>query len=142
VPCQTQEARQDAEARRLWKLRLIKGLYERGLDKRQVRELFRLIDWMMDLPASLVPLFWQEMTQFEQEKCMPYVTSIERYAREEAKRETLLENILSGLRLKFGAEGLQMRHELEAVTDPDKLRSIHDAMIMATSLEDVRRLVG
>jgi hypothetical protein len=57
----TQETHQEPEARRAWKVRLIRGLYERGLDKEAVRQLFRLIDWMMDLPAELDEHFWQEV---------------------------------------------------------------------------------
>ena len=53
----TMETRRDAEARRLWKLRVIKGLYERGLDRQAITELLRLIDWMMDLPKDLEELF-------------------------------------------------------------------------------------
>src|SRR5262245_11782675 len=32
-----------------WKVRLVKGLYERGLSADDVRQLFRLIDWMLQL---------------------------------------------------------------------------------------------
>jgi hypothetical protein len=41
----TQETRQDAAARHVWKVRLVKGLYERGLSKEDIRQLFRLIDF-------------------------------------------------------------------------------------------------
>ncbi len=41
------------EADRLaWKVRLVRNLYECGLSSGDVRELFRLIDWMMDLPSA------------------------------------------------------------------------------------------
>jgi hypothetical protein len=49
----TQETRQDAPARQGWKIRVIKSLYERGFTNEQIRQLFRLIDWMMDLPEEL-----------------------------------------------------------------------------------------
>ena len=39
------ETRKDAANRHVWKLRLIRGLYERGLGSKDVRELFRVIDW-------------------------------------------------------------------------------------------------
>src|SRR5260221_4694182 len=41
---QTVATRQDPEARRLWKTRLVKGLFDRGLDAATIRQLFRLID--------------------------------------------------------------------------------------------------
>src|SRR5262249_55157149 len=91
----TQQTRQDAAARRSWKMRLVKGLYARGLSKDQVRELFRLIDWMMDLPEALEASFWQELARFEEEKRMPYITSVERMALREGERKGLLEGIRS-----------------------------------------------
>ncbi|HZU36146.1 MAG TPA: hypothetical protein VFA18_09565, partial [Gemmataceae bacterium] len=47
------ETRGDPAARRGWKIRLIKGLYDRGLSADEVRELFRLLDWVLQLPAGL-----------------------------------------------------------------------------------------
>ena len=38
------------EPRRAQKIRLIRRLYERGLEAEDVRELFRLIDWFLALP--------------------------------------------------------------------------------------------
>ena len=56
----TRETRRDPDARCIWKIRLIKGLYERGLSKENIRDLFRMIDWMMDLPEAQYQRFWQE----------------------------------------------------------------------------------
>jgi hypothetical protein len=44
-----------------WKVRLVKGLYERGFSADDVRQLFRFIDWLMDLPKPLDQLFWDEI---------------------------------------------------------------------------------
>ena len=91
----TRETRQDPDARYVWKIRLIKGLYERGLSKQDIRELFRLIDWMMDLPEARYQQFWQELEQYEKEKQVPYITSVERHGIERGKRKGLLEGITS-----------------------------------------------
>jgi hypothetical protein len=48
----TQETRANPAERRSWKFRLIKGLYDRGLDADQVRLLFKFLDWMMVLPEE------------------------------------------------------------------------------------------
>ena len=56
---------------------MIKGLYERGFDREDIRRLFRLIDWLMDLPDELSEQFWDEIAQFEKERNMPYITSVE-----------------------------------------------------------------
>ena len=46
----------------------------------QVRELFRLINWMMHLRADLEERLGQQLSEFEEERKMPFVTSIERVA--------------------------------------------------------------
>ena len=61
-----------------WKLRLVKSLYEKGYSKKDILELFRFIDWLMKLPDDLDRRFDETLTQYEEEKKMPYVTSVER----------------------------------------------------------------
>jgi hypothetical protein len=152
----TRETRQDPDARCAWKVRLIKGLYERGLSKQDVRELFRLIDWMMDLPEAQYQQFWQEMEQYEKEKQVPYLTSVERHGIEKGKREGLLEGkregllegkregllraLALGLKLKFGAEGLQLMPAIQAITEIQKLEALCDALEKAISVEEIRQL--
>lgn len=96
----------------------VRGLYAKGWDKEQVRSLFRFIDWMLDLPPELEEQLAEQLSQFEEEKQMPYVTSIERLAlkkgREEGREEGLLEGIESVLEIRFGKEAApimtQVRH--------------------------------
>ena len=49
----TLETRQDQNERKDSKFRLVKGLYERGWNREQIEELFRLIDWIMELPTEM-----------------------------------------------------------------------------------------
>ena len=67
----------------------MRGLYDLGYNAQQVREIFRLIDWMMHLRVDLEARFEQDLAEFEQERAMPYVTSVERIAeaRGEARGE-------------------------------------------------------
>jgi len=53
-------------------------LYEKGYSKKEVLNLFRFIDWVLILPEELEELFHDELTEYEKEKNMPYITSIER----------------------------------------------------------------
>ncbi len=64
----TLETRENPADRQAWKTRLIKGLYNRGMSREDVRQFFRFIDWMMDLPPALEKLFWQEIEKFQEEK--------------------------------------------------------------------------
>jgi hypothetical protein len=63
-------ARQAPTDRQAWKVRLVKGLYERGMDPEDVRHLFRFIDWLMDLPPALDRLFWQESNMNRRNVCL------------------------------------------------------------------------
>lgn len=70
----------DPEARFRVKTQLVRNLYRAGYNADDLRELFRLIDWMMHLRLDLRRRFNAELTEFEKEQQMPYVTSIERDA--------------------------------------------------------------
>ena len=74
----TLETRRSPAERHAWKLRLVKGLYERGMDPEDVRQLFRFIDWIMELPEPLEQLFREEIDAYQQEKRMPFIDIFER----------------------------------------------------------------
>jgi hypothetical protein len=80
----------DPEGRYRAKWLLVRGLYDLGYNATRVREIFRLIDWMMHLQIDLDERFRQELYSFEETRTMPYVTSIERLAKAEGKAEAYL----------------------------------------------------
>ncbi|MCI0458307.1 MAG: hypothetical protein L0Z62_15190 [Gemmataceae bacterium] len=132
----TLETRQNPADRQAWKVRLVKGLYERGLNAKDVRQLIRFIDWVMDLPPVLERLVREEIHRYEEEKRMPFMTSFERFAR----TEELLAGIELGLELKLGAQGLQLMPEIRQITDIEKLRAIRQAIRTATTPDDLRKV--
>jgi hypothetical protein len=125
-----------------WKVRLVKGLYDRGLTAQQVRELFRLLDWMVQLPQELEQRFHEEIERFEEERRMPYVTSIERLALqrglEEGGRKVLVEEITQALETRFGAAGKRLVPKVRALTALDKLRALNRVAWAAETLEEVK----
>jgi hypothetical protein len=86
-----QATRGNMELRSKFKWQMTRRLYEQGWDRKDVLELFRLINWLMVLPRGLELAFRSELAQFEQEKTMPYITPFERYVREEGREEGLKE---------------------------------------------------
>ena len=74
----TKETRNDAAARKEWKFKLTRMLYERGYERQDILNLFRFIDWILELPEDLKRSFRDELEAYEREQQMPYVTSIER----------------------------------------------------------------
>jgi len=110
--------------------------YERGFSAKDVRELFRVIDWFMELPPAQTRLFQQEMERFQEEGRMPYVTSIERLGLARGLRK----GIESMLRSRFGEAGLKLMPEIEAIDDEEKLQAILTALETAGNPVEVRRL--
>jgi hypothetical protein len=51
-----------------------------GYNADELREIFRLIDWMMHLTEALSLRFEQDLRELEETLNMPYVTSVERIA--------------------------------------------------------------
>jgi hypothetical protein len=146
-----QATRHDPQGRRVGKLRLVRGLYERGLGREQVRELFRLVDWVLELPTGLEQQFWHDPEQYEQEKATPYVTSVERMAlqrghqeglqegRQEGLREGLLKGLALGLELRFGARGKRLLSRIRRIGDVAQLEALHQALRTAASLDELRQ---
>jgi hypothetical protein len=147
----TLETRRSPTERHAWKLRLVKGLYERGMDAEDVRRLFQFIDWIMDLPEGLEQRFREEIIAYQQEKRMPFMTIFERVGmekgleigRQEGKEEGLLEGRLEGIQLgltmKFGTKGLELMPEIREIQDHELLRIILGAIPTTDSPEELRR---
>jgi hypothetical protein len=95
----TKETRRDAESRKDWKLRLTRGLYEKGYGRQDILNLFRFLDWLMELPEELKQAFRTELSTYEQERQMPYITSIEQMGRQEERREIALKMLRKQLPL-------------------------------------------
>ena len=87
-----------------WKVRIVRGLYERGWTADRVRQVFRVIDWIIDLPVELQKEFRMNLNAIEKEKSMPYVTSVERLAREEGKQEGVVLGQIQLLSQLLGAD--------------------------------------
>jgi hypothetical protein len=122
----------DNPTRFAWKLRLVRTLYDRGFNANQVRNLFRFIDWMMDLPRDMEERFSEYLHELEEEKHMPYVTSVERLAHEEGIEKGTVRGLLEGietvLELRFGERAESIVAEIRQMSDPELLgRILHNA---------------
>jgi hypothetical protein len=136
-----QETRQEPANRYAWKVRLVRGLYERGWTAEDVGQLFRLLDWLMALPEGLPGQFREELYRYEEERRMPYVTSIERMAKEEGLREGLLEAVAMGLECKFGEPGLALMPRIREWKSVTKLQALTEAIRKASTLGEIRKRV-
>src|SRR5262249_5840574 len=94
------------------------------------------------LPEELEQQFRQDFEQFEEERRMPYVTSIERLARAEGlqqgREEGLVEAIAMALQTKFGAAGKRLLPRGRALGDVEKLRALTRKLLSAETLDEVK----
>jgi hypothetical protein len=140
------QTRRDPVARKQSKLRLVKALLQRKISKDNVRQLFRLIDWLMTLPADLEELFLADIHQFEEENKVEWLSSIERRGykkgmdegEEKGKREGLLEGVSFLLDSKFGAAGIRLSKKVRALKDLEELREFARFLKSAESIDEVR----
>jgi hypothetical protein len=167
---QSLTTKDNPEARRAGKVRLVKNLLGSGMSAENIRQMFRVIDWLLELPRELTQSFWQEIQQFEKEKQMPVFTSTEQYlidkGREvgrdegrqqgrqegrkegkkegirEGKREAILEMIADGLKRKFGDDGAALAPSVEKTKSLNKLRELQAALWTVQSIEEIRELLG
>jgi len=90
------ETMRSPKQRLRWKIDLCKALYEAKYSKKDIMELFRFMDWVLVLPKPLASQFNQFLQEYEEQKQMPYVTSIERMGIEKGREEGLEEGLEKG----------------------------------------------
>ena len=140
----------DPLARFTIKTRIIRNLYKLGHKSDKIRELFRLIDWMMHLRPDLDRKFKTELIAYEQELEMPYVTSIERIAKEEGREEGREEGLELGREAESAALLLLMLRRLWGTLPSeleqgvmslslDQKRSLGESLLDFKSLEDLKK---
>ena len=131
-----QETRQDSVARQTWKLWLTRRLYKLGDDRQRVIELFRFIDWVLQLPESQDQAFLQEVREMEEEKRMQYVTSVERIGIQQGEAAM----VLRVLNQRFGAVSSDLTLRIRSLPDP-QLLSLMDVVLAAATLSEVATAV-
>jgi hypothetical protein len=130
-------------------------MYDRGYDRKTILELFRIIDWMIQLPAALEAAFRQDLYTFEESRQMPYITTVERAGIEKGLQQGMEQGMQRGEQIgyrkgeadlllwliekKFGAAavaGVQARIE---GADSDTLRLWSERILTSDSLEAIFR---
>jgi hypothetical protein len=107
----------------------------------EVRRLFWLVDWMMILPEELEQEFRQDLARFEEERHVPYVSSIERLAKKEGHVEEIQENIATILELRFGSAGKRLAARVRKFQDLEQLRDVLLKVVKADKIAEVRRML-
>jgi hypothetical protein len=138
----TQGTRQKPEDRLQWKLRIIKGLYQQGYSREDIRELFRLIDWLMALPQPLDNSFQTEIKRFEEETKMPYVTSIERLGIQKGMMTRGREDVIDILEIRFDIVPSPLIEMINKIDDINQLKILLKQAVTIASLADFQQLIN
>jgi hypothetical protein len=133
---QAQATRQNNQQRKQVKFALVRQLYERGYNRQQVLDLFRFIDWVLNLPESLKREFWQDLRTFEEERRMPYITSVEEIGFERGEKSLIVRQLSRRLRLKALPDVL--RTQVEALP-LEKLEALGEALLDFEALSDLEQ---
>jgi Domain of unknown function (DUF4351) len=135
-----QETRRDKPSRKVWKMRLIRGLHESGYNKTDVLNVFNFVDWVLGLPKPLEIEFWRELKTYEEGRKVPYITSVERIGYErgveegaELKARSLLLRMLDR---KVGSIPSQILAQINGLSIA-QLDSLGDALLDFTSIDDL-----
>jgi hypothetical protein len=128
----------DPEARFYAKTQLVRNLYKAGYNADELREIFRIIDWMMHLRRDLSHRFDLELSNFEKEQHMPYVTSIERNAEERGREQGSVTLLLRQLTRLCGSLPADVEQQIGQLALPQS-QSLGEALLDFQSLDDLQK---
>ncbi len=112
-------------------------LRDLGYHAEEVREIFRLIDWMMSLPEDLNRKFEKELVALEESLNMPYVTSVERIAEARGQTKGGAVVLLGPLTRICGAVPEEVEQRLYRLS-LERLAELGEALLDFRSLDDLR----
>ena len=127
--------RRDPAARRDAKWRLYRGLLEHGLSRRDILELFRVLDWLLALPPPLERAFTDQITQHEQEGRVPYITSVERIGLERGLAQGREESLRVLLQARWGTRPPELAARLKAAVAEGAFAEAIERAARAPSLD-------
>ncbi len=129
---QAQKAGKDERQKLVSKTQIMRLLYAYQYSDQDIKQLFRLADWMLATPPEFEAELKQAMTMIEQEQKMTYVTSIERVSRREGEAIMLERQLIQ----KFGPLPEELRERLKNPTQT-QLETWSLNILDANSLDDV-----
>ncbi len=138
----TKATNSNLSAREQWKWNLARLLYERGYNRKEIVDLYKVIDLMMALSEDLQLSFDQKFANYQEERKMPLVTNIERRAIEKTRKETRKQDITKLLQVRFGDIPENLVTSINQIDDTSFLEQIFVSAINISSLEEFAQLVN
>lgn len=137
-----QASKRDEDLRYQLRWALVTSLYERGLTRNDVFQLYRLISWILKLEGPKRLEFTQALAQYEESKRMPFVTDIEEIGIEKGLEQGRIETnrtvITTILERRFGEVPADVRDRVNGCASLAMLEDLVLASLDCASLEGFR----
>lgn len=144
------------EARFSAKFSLTRKLYDCGLERDTILNLYKFLDWVLTLPEALEIRYNDCIQQIEEERAMSYITSAERIGMKKGYEQGIQQGIQQGMQQgvqqglekekilikkllmrRFGNLSPSVVHRLEEADDQDVLLLWGEKILDAKTIEDV-----
>jgi len=150
------------KARRSGKLGLVRSLLESGLGDAEIREVMRLVHWLLALPEEEELGFRKDVKHMEASMQTKRRSTYERIVWEEGRDEGRVEGrnegrvegrmegrlvagrelLLDQLNEKFGSGSDRIRGRVEAIQEESRLRQLARAILTVSTLHEFEALLG
>ena len=140
----TQQHRHNPQRLKDYRLELTVQFFNEGYSPLEIRQLHRLIDWLMPLPDALKIQFRTQLQQRLPDKSMPHITLFEELALKEGLEkglekgilQTAREAILDVLDTRFGEVPDSIRDRINSLGSEPTLKTLLRRAARASSLEE------
>ena len=133
----TKATNSNLSAREQWKWNLARLLYERGYNRKEIVDLYKVIDLMMALSEDLQLSFEEKLATYQEKRKMPLLTNIERRTIERTEKK----NIIKLLQVRFDDIPENLIASINQIDDTSFLEQIFVSTISVSSLEEFAQLV-
>ncbi len=131
------ETRKNVEERYQIKFVLTRRLYDKGLGRDAILNLYRFLDWVLSLPENLEIRYNENVKQLEEERSMEYITSAERIGMKKGVLEGEHKLLIRQLKRKFPTISDAYLKRVEQEQDESKLCAWGDELVTAKTVEEI-----
>jgi hypothetical protein len=121
---------------------LVRGLYDRGLEREQIIKLFQIIDRMMTLPNPLQQSLDFKIQKFEEERTMPLLSNMELRGVEIGALRKAQDDIKTVLQIRLGQVPLDIEEVLNNISDLSILEEMLKSAVMVSSFDEFKQSWG
>jgi hypothetical protein len=134
----TKATNSNLSAREQWKWNLSRLLYERGYNRKEIVDLYKVIDLMMALSQDLQLSFEEKLANYQEERKMPLLTNIE----QRTIKQTRKQDIIKLVQVRFGNIPENLVASINQIDDTSFLEQIFVSAINVSSVEEFAQLIN